>query len=71
MIIKKKGIIFKDLSRILWEPNIFRTLINRRASIQEIQSSEAILTIEARGFIFRSAIAFHSRTKIDRFEEAK
>ena len=56
----QKGIIFKDLFGILREPNIFRGLINRMASSQEIQESDAILAIEARGFIFGSAIAFHS-----------
>ena len=56
----QKGIIFKDLFGILREPNIFRGLINRMASSQEIQDSDAILAIEARGFIFGSAIAFHS-----------
>ena len=56
----QKGIIFKDLTGILREPNIFRGLIDRMASSQEIQDSDAILAIEARGFIFGSAIAFHS-----------
>ena len=56
----KKGIIFKDLLGILSEPNIFRGLVERMASSQEIQDSDAILAIEARGFIFGSAIAFHS-----------
>ena len=56
----QKGIIFKDLFGILREPNIFRGLIDRMASSQEIQHSDAILAIEARGFIFGSAIAFHS-----------
>ena len=55
----QKGIIFKDLFGILREPNIFRSLINRMASSQEIKDSDAILAIEARGFIFGSAIAFH------------
>ena len=55
----QKGIIFKDLFGILREPNIFRGLIDRMASSQEIQDSDAILAIEARGFIFGSAIAFH------------
>jgi len=45
---------------ILREPNIFRVLINRMASIKEIQDSDAILEIEARGFILGSAIVFHS-----------
>ena len=56
----QKGIIFKDLFGILREPIIFRGLIDRMASSQEIQDSDAILAIEARGFIFGSAIAFHS-----------
>jgi len=56
----QKGIIFKDLFGILREPNIFRGLIDRMASSQEIQDSDAIVAIEARGFIFGSAIAFHS-----------
>ena len=55
-----KGIIFRDLFGILREPNIFRDLITKMASSEEIQASEAILAIEARGFIFGSAIAFHS-----------
>ena len=56
----QKGINFKDLLGILREPYIFRDLIDRMASSQEIQNSDAILAIEARGFIFGSAIAFHS-----------
>ena len=56
----KKGVIFKDLLGILREPTIFRGLINRMASSQEIQESDAILAVEARGFIFGSAIAFQS-----------
>ena len=55
-----KGIIFKDLLGILREPNIFRVLIDRMASSQEVHDSEAILAIEARGFIFGSAIALKS-----------
>ena len=56
----QKGIVFKDLLGILREPIIFRDLIERMASSQEIQDSDAILAIEARGFIFGSAIAFQS-----------
>ena len=56
----QKGINFKDLFGILREPNIFRGLINSMASSSEIQDSDAILAIEARGFIFGSAIAFYS-----------
>ena len=55
-----KGIIFKDLLGLLREPNIFKDLIDRMASSKEIQDSDAIIAVEARGFIFGSAIAFHS-----------
>ena len=55
-----KGIIFKDLLGLLREPYIFRDLIDKMASSQGIQDSDAILAIEARGFIFGSAIAFQS-----------
>ena len=55
-----KGIIFKDLLGLLQEPNIFRTLISNMASSQLIQDCDAIIAIEARGFIFGSAIALHS-----------
>ena len=56
----QKGIIFKDLLGIIRQPDIFKDLINRMAASQEIQDSDAILAIEARGFIFGSAIAFQS-----------
>tara|TARA_B100000674_G_scaffold420530_1_gene371755 strand:+ start:42 stop:554 length:513 start_codon:yes stop_codon:yes gene_type:complete len=55
-----KGVNFIDLLGLLREPNIFRVLINKMASSQNIQDSDAILAIEARGFIFGSAIAFQS-----------
>ena len=56
----QEGINFKDLFGILREPNIFKNLITKMASSSEIQDSDAILAIESRGFIFGSAIAFHS-----------
>ena len=55
-----KGIIFQDLLGLLQEPDIFKALINNMASSQIVQDSDAILAIEARGFIFGSAIALQS-----------
>ena len=55
-----KGIIFKDLLGILREPDIFKGLIDRMSSNQAIRDCDAVLAIEARGFIFGSAIAFQS-----------
>ena len=55
----QKDIIFIDLFAILWDLNICRGLIDRMATNQEIQDSDAIFEIEASGFIFGKAIAFH------------
>ena len=56
----QKGIVFSDLLGILREPNIFRSLIDSMSSSQGIRDSDAIIAIEARGFIFGSAIALCS-----------
>ncbi len=56
----KKGIAFKDVLGIMQDSEVFRELIFRMSSHQIIRNSEAIISIEARGFIFGSAIAFQS-----------
>ena len=56
----KKGIFFKDLIEILQEPDVFRQLISKMSSSQIIKNSEAIISIDARGFIFGSAISLQS-----------
>ena len=56
----KKGIAFKDVLEIIQDPEVFRELIIKMSSNQVIKNSEAILSIEARGFIFGSAISFQS-----------
>ena len=53
----KKGIYFKDVLEILQEPEVFSELILKMSSSQIIKRSEAIISIDARGFIFGSAIA--------------
>ena len=53
----KKGIIFKDVLPILQKPNVFLELINKMASSEIIINSDAIVAIDARGFIFGSAIS--------------
>ena len=53
----KKGIAFKDLLGIIQDSEIFRELILRMSLNQVIKNSEAIISIEARGFIFGSAVA--------------
>ena len=56
----KKGIAFKDILEIVQDPEIFTDLIIKMSSNQIIKNSQAIISIDARGFIFGSAIAFHS-----------
>ena len=56
----KKGINFKDILGIIQSPEIFRKLIFKMSSSEIVKSSEAIISIDARGFIFGSAIALHS-----------
>ena len=56
----KKGIEFKDVLGIVQEPKIFKELILKMSSSQIIKNAEAIISIDARGFIFGSAISLQS-----------
>ena len=56
----KKGIDFKDVLEILQNPDIFKDLILKMSSNQFLKNAEAIISIDARGFIFGSAIALES-----------
>ena len=53
----KKGIEFKDLLGITQEPAIFKDLILKMSDSKIIKNCEAIISIDARGFIFGSAIS--------------
>ena len=56
----QKGIAFKDILGIIQDPEVFRELILKMSSNKIIKSSEAIISIEARGFIFGSAISLQA-----------
>ena len=56
----KKGIDFKDVLEILQYPDIFQDLILKMSSIQFLKNAEAIISIDARGFIFGSAVALEA-----------
>ena len=56
----KKGIAFKDVLGIIQDTEVFRELILKMSSNKVIKSSEAIISIEARGFIFGSAISLQA-----------
>ena len=56
----KEGISFKDILGITQDPEVFRKLISSMSSSQIVKNSDAIVSIDARGFIFGSAISFQS-----------
>ena len=56
----KKGIAFKDILGIIQDTEVFKELILKMSSNKIIKSSEAIISIEARGFIFGSAISLQA-----------
>ena len=56
----KKGIDFKDILEILQYPDIFKELILKMSSNKLLKNAEAIISIDARGFIFGSAVALEA-----------
>ena len=56
----KDGIDFKDVLEILQYPDIFKELILKMSSNKFLKDAEAIISIDARGFIFGSAVALES-----------
>ena len=56
----KKGIDFKDVLEILQYPDIFKDMILKMSSNPFLKNAEAIISIDARGFIFGSAVALES-----------
>ena len=56
----KKGIEFKDVLGIIQQPEVFRQLVLKMSSSKIIKNAEAIIAIDARGFIFGSAVSFHA-----------
>jgi len=55
----QEGIIFRDVLPILGNPDIFSDLIREMSSNDVLRKSDAIIAIDARGFIFGAAISFH------------
>ena len=55
-----KGIVFKDVLEILQDPSMFKKLIKKMSSAEFLLNAEAIVSIDARGFIFGSAISLYT-----------
>ena len=56
----KEGVEFKDVLGIIQEPKVFKELILKMSSSKLIQNAEAIISVDARGFIFGSAISLQA-----------
>ena len=56
----KAGVSFKDVIEIVQHPSIFRKLILEMAKSKIIKEAEALISIDARGFIFGSAISIQA-----------
>ena len=56
----KAGVSFKDVIEIVQHPSIFRQLILEMAQSKILKEAEAIISIDARGFIFGSAISLQA-----------
>ena len=53
----KKGIIFKDITPLLGDPEAFQYAVEALASRYETQDFDKIVAVESRGFIFGAALA--------------
>tara|TARA_B100000073_G_scaffold341413_1_gene342747 strand:- start:188 stop:706 length:519 start_codon:yes stop_codon:yes gene_type:complete len=56
----KEGINFKDIMPILQDPKVYSKLIYAMSSSEIIKNCDAIISIDARGFIFGSSISLIS-----------
>ena len=54
-----KGIIFKDILPLLQDPDIFAKVIEEMSNSLIFKNADAIISIDARGFIFGTAISFY------------
>ncbi|HWP92614.1 MAG TPA: adenine phosphoribosyltransferase [Thermodesulfobacteriota bacterium] len=54
----KEGIIFHDITPLLQDPKAFRRAIDKMAEIIAASGAEYLVGVEARGFIFASALSY-------------
>ena len=60
----KKGIIFKDITTLLKRGEIFKEVIDTFAERYKSSNLNSIVSVEARGFIMGSALAYRLETGI-------
>ena len=56
----KEDILFRDVLPILRNPEVFSSLIQEMSELEICKAADAILAIDARGFLFGSSLAFKS-----------
>ena len=54
----KKGIIFKDITTLLQDGKLFRKAVDGLSERYKDKQIDAVISVESRGFIFGSAIAY-------------
>ena len=54
----KPGIIFKDITPLLGAPEAFREAVKRMAAPLRGRNLDAVVSVEARGFLFGAALAY-------------
>ncbi len=57
----EKGILFRDLLPVLQDVELFESLTKEMIKLKSVRDSEAIIGIDARGFIFGTAISLLSQ----------
>ena len=60
----EKGIAFKDILEVLQDPIVFKEIVKKMSASKFIENSEAIIAIDARGFIFGAAISLYTSKPI-------
>ena len=54
----KKGIIFKDITPLIKDPQAFKDSIEQLAEKMKGKKIDCLVAVEARGFIFGGALAY-------------
>ena len=55
-----QGVLFRDILSILDRPDIFKEIIECMSQFSLVKNSDAIIAVDARGFIFGSAVAINN-----------
>lgn len=59
-----EGVLFRDILSVLDKPDIFKEIIECMSQFSLVNNSDAIIAVDARGFIFGSAVAINIQKPI-------